>query len=99
MSAYARQRQEDRRLVILRLLAETPGFSSNSSILTDALEPFGHAVSRDTVETELAWLAEQGLLSIERIATVTRALLSSRGHDASRGVAHIPGVKVPRPGE
>lgn len=99
MSSYARQRQEDRRLVILRLLSETPGFSSNSSILTDALDPFGHSVSRDTVETELAWLAEQGLAEIERIASVTRAALTARGHDVARGVAHVPGVKKPRPGE
>ena len=46
MTPYAQQVQQDRRLVILRLLCETPGHSSNSSIITDALEPFGHSISR-----------------------------------------------------
>ena len=75
--------REDQRLVILRLLGETPGYSSNSSILCGALESFGHGVSRDTVEAHLAWLREQGLVDIETIASVTRPALTARGEDVA----------------
>lgn len=89
---------EDVRLVLLRLLSESPGYASNSSILDAALEDFGHHVSRDQVHTELSWLAEQGLLKVESISTVLRAELTARGLDVARGQAHVPGVRKRPPG-
>lgn len=94
--------QTDRRLVILRLLQEASGYSLNSSVLRTGLEvKYGHLVSRDVVETELAWLGEQGLVRIERLdapsKTITIATLTERGLDVQAGRATVPGVKRPSP--
>jgi Fe2+ or Zn2+ uptake regulation protein len=95
---YMQRVTEDVRLVLLRLLAESPAYTSNSSILDSALEDYGHHVSRDQVHTELTWLSEQGLVQIEPISTVLRATLTARGLDVARGQASVPGVRKRPPG-
>ncbi len=95
--SYAEIVTQEARLVLLRLLAESTDYTSNSSMLDMALDAFGVSLSRDQVDTQLAWLAEQGLVSIEKIATVTRATLTARGLDVSTGAAKCPGVKRPGP--
>lgn len=89
---------EDQRLVLLRFLADVPGWAANSSVLQTALNAIGHAISRDKVHTELAWLAEQGLVKIETLPGIQVATLTERGHDVSAGLSVVPGVKRPRPG-
>ncbi|SHO58781.1 VpaChn25_0724 family phage protein [Vibrio quintilis] len=89
--------QQDRRLVILRILNESAGYTANESILDAALDAYGHKVSRDMVKTELAWLCEQGLLSLEEIAKTQVAHITQRGIDVAEGQASHPGVKRPRP--
>ena len=89
---------EDLRLVVLRLLGEASGYRANESLLIALLENWGHVVSRDKVRAELAWLAEQGLVTVEEIGGVMIATLTDRGGDAARGAATIPGVRRPRPG-
>lgn len=88
----------DRRLVILRILADTPGYECNSSVLQMALSQFGHNVARDLLHTDLHWLTEQGLAEIREIATVNVVTLTARGLDVSAGRATVPGVKKPGPG-
>ncbi|MDH1007411.1 ArsR family transcriptional regulator [Pseudomonas nicosulfuronedens] len=92
---YADFLRQDMRLVILRLLVEMPAYRANSSVLNAALDSFGHAVSRDQVKTELAWLAEQGAISLEDIGPVVVATLTERGHDIAAGRARVPGIKRP----
>jgi hypothetical protein len=89
--------QEDRRLVLLRSLVDMGGFEANESILEQCLAIYGHACGRDVVRTELAWLAEQGLVSIRDVSGCMVATLTGRGSDAARGVIMVPGVKRPRP--
>ncbi len=93
---YDKHLSEDRRLVILRVLLRASGYSSNESILHDALRMLGHRCSRDVVRTELTWLAEQGLVRVEVIGTVHVAKLTSRGQDCAGGDVSVPGVKRPR---
>ncbi|MCE3001075.1 MAG: ArsR family transcriptional regulator [Xanthomonadaceae bacterium] len=93
--------QEDRRLVILRILGEQISYKANSSVLATALDHFGHAMSRDQVRTELAWLAEQGLVRLGSATpdgSVLLAQLTERGHEVKDGLAIVPGVARPRPG-
>jgi len=99
--SFADLLQADRRLVMLRLLQQSPGYALNSSILLTGLEELGHRVSRDLVATELAWLAEQNLVRVEQVDTSTKALLvatlTERGLDVQAGRATVPGVKRPSP--
>lgn len=94
---YADFVREDMRLVVLRILLELPGYSSNSSLLATLLGQYGHQLSRDQVKTELAWLGEQGLISIDALETVLMVKLTERGADVAEGRTHVPGVKKPRP--
>jgi len=92
---FAERLIEDRRLVILRVLHEQIGYRANSSVLTAALNHFGHSMSRDQVKTELHWLAEQRLLVVDDIGPVIVATLAERGQDVANGRAIVPGVSRP----
>jgi len=97
MSKYADFLSEDRRLVILRILAEMPTYRANSSVLHTVLQQWGHEPSRDQVKTELRWLEEQALVRIDSIddGSVLLAKLTERGQDVAAGRAKVDGVKRP----
>jgi DNA-binding GntR family transcriptional regulator len=95
--SYADIVMADIRLVILRTLAEDLGYSMNESILQEVLSAFGHNVSRDRVRTELRWLEEQGLVTVNDVVGVLVARLTARGADVASGTARIDGIKRPRP--
>lgn len=95
MMTYAERLRADRRLVLLRLLSEQMQYRSNSSVLTMAMEHFGHAISRDQVRTELGWLAEQELISLDDAGTVLVATLTTRGLETAQGRVVTPGVARP----
>jgi len=97
--SFAEVMADDRRLVILRLLAESPGYSANEYLLASALPGFGHNVSHDRLRSDITWLAEQGLVSISSQADLQVAKLTARGDDVQAGLARCPGVKRPAPGE
>jgi hypothetical protein len=94
---FAERITQDRRLVTLRLLERTPGYSANESLLGLALEDFGHRSSRDLVRTDLAWLAEQQLVTTKEVAGVMIATATRRGLDVAAGKAFVPGVRRPAP--
>lgn len=94
---FAELVQSDIRLVILRALAQDLGYSHNDSILHAALGMYGHKCSRDTVRTELTWLEEQRLITIEKIGETYIATITERGVDVADGTAAVPGVKRPGP--
>lgn len=97
MNAVQQAFNEDRRLAVLRFLAEDKGYALNTSVLQDALCAIGHCVSRDEVETQAAWLAEQGLVEVAQVGPVTVVKLLARGVDVAEGRAKQPGVKRPLP--
>lgn len=90
---------EHQRLVILRLLSEVPGYDLNESILQDSINAYGLNISRDGLRTQLAWLAEQGLLILRPVGGSQLASLTGRGEDVAAGRATVPGIKRPRAGE
>ncbi|APC14540.1 hypothetical protein BLL42_01870 [Pseudomonas frederiksbergensis] len=92
---YAEYLRQDIRLVILRLLAEMTAYRANSSVLTMALDNYGHTLSRDQVKTELHWLLEQGALTLDDVGPVLVATLTERGQDIAAGRARVPGIKRP----
>ncbi|OIO05422.1 MAG: hypothetical protein AUJ49_01295 [Desulfovibrionaceae bacterium CG1_02_65_16] len=89
---------EDRRLTVLLLLSKDAGYRLNAYVLRPALDAMGHTVSLDRVESDLAWLAEQGLVTVERVEGVTVARLTQRGADVAAGRCGAPGVKHREPG-
>lgn len=92
--AYADLIQADIRLVILRTLDEL-GSTGNSSVLHSVLVRFGHNVSRDNVKTELRWLEEQRLVTVDEAGSVLVAKITERGVDVVFGRARVDGVKRP----
>jgi len=97
MTAFIQLLAADIRLVLLRLLNEGTGYALNDSILRAALAEYGHNLSRDRVRTELRWLEEQGLVTLETVGTVLVATLCARGADVATGAARVDGVKRPGP--
>ncbi len=95
MTDFAAFVAEDRRLVILRVLANMPAYRSNSFLLTTLLGKWGHEPSADQVKGDLAWLQEQGLLTVQDVEGVYIATLATRGADVAAGRAVVPGVKRP----
>ncbi|MBK3440785.1 ArsR family transcriptional regulator [Pseudomonas sp. FSL R10-0765] len=95
MTPFADYLREDIRLVVLRLLVEMTAYRANSSVLTMALDSYGHTLSRDQVKTELYWLSEQGALTLSDVGPVVVATLTERGQDIAAGRARVPGIKRP----
>lgn len=93
---FATHLRQDQRLVLLRILSELPSYRSNSSVLVGLMEKMGHTMTRDQVKTELRWLAEQGLLSLDEAGAVLVATLDERGQDVAEGRARVDGIQRPR---
>lgn len=95
--SFAARTAGDLRLGILQILADAQG-RTNVRILGAELAAIGHDVGADRQRTELAWLAEQGLVDLggEILPVVT---LTGRGDDAAHGRITVPGVRRPAPHE
>lgn len=98
MSDFFEHMRADRRLVLLRVLLQSPAYTGNEYMLQQMAEQLGHVVSADQIRTDLAWLAEQGLVALETVQGVQIARLLGRGEDVARGRTEVPGVKKPRAG-
>jgi Fe2+ or Zn2+ uptake regulation protein len=89
---------EDRRLVILRLLANVSDYTLNSVVLTQALADQGHPASREAVKADLDFLEDLGLVAVKAPSGLTVAALTPRGKDVACGREAVRGVKIPEPG-
>ena len=100
MNAYQKTLTEDQRYLMLAALAQDADYRLNSGILQSIVSQYGHAVSSDQVRTQMSWLAEQDLVSIDKLNEHTHvAQLTDRGLDVAHGRAQVPGVRRPRPDE
>ncbi|MFZ0890187.1 MAG: helix-turn-helix transcriptional regulator [Candidatus Binataceae bacterium] len=84
----ARAITRQRRLTILRLLAG--GDVASHVLLAMVLE-----TPQDVVRTDLAWLAENGLVRIQQIGGLHFASLTQRGLETAAGLVETPGVESP----
>lgn len=96
--SYEQMITEDARLAILQVLEQDPDYSHNDRVIQRALQAIGHGLSTDRVRTELHWLSEQGLATLQATGDMLIAKLTTRGEDAALGRARVPGVARPRPG-
>ncbi|MEI6897876.1 MAG: ArsR family transcriptional regulator [Psychromonas sp.] len=85
------------RLQILEILKEDAGYDQNDLMLMTALEAIGAGTSHDNLNSELAWLEEQALITLEKVGTLLVATITRRGLDIASGRARNPGVNRPRP--
>ena len=87
------------RLARLQLLAESPGYAANALVLGVALRDLGFHLSADQLRTAIAWLGEQGMVSLLPVnGGPTIATITERGHDVARGLSINPGIERPVPG-
>lgn len=86
---------EHRRLAILRQLEGQADYTSNVSILVDVCNGVGVPSTRDQVDGDCVWLAEQGLLIRTDRTGFVILRLTGRGGEVARGMAVVPGVKRP----
>jgi hypothetical protein len=97
MSKLAKLVSEDRRLAILRILEGSSEYRANLYLIQRMLASFGHSASLDALKTDLAWLAEQGLIELGAVGGVEIPQLLARGVDVACGRAIVPGVARPMP--
>lgn len=97
MSGYGEHFSTHLRLALLRQLNDAPAFRANSSILHSIMPKLGLAATRDQIRTELTWLAEQGLVTVEDLNGLLVVTATERGIDVAEGRAVVPGVQRPTP--
>jgi DNA-binding transcriptional ArsR family regulator len=99
MPDFAALLAEDRRLVILRALAEDHDYALNDGVLKRALTSLGHHVSRDMLRADLTWLKDHRLITLRELddGGIWVATATEDGVDVARGRPH-PGVARPMPG-
>lgn len=94
--SYADTVTAARRLAILLTLYFAAGYTLARAALREQVERTGYVTSADRLATDLAWLAEQGLVEPLEMDAVR---LTERGADVALGRTQTPGVRRPGPGE
>lgn len=98
MTRYASTLSKHRRLTILKFLSDSPGYTSNASILVEVCNQFGVTSTRDQVAGEIAWLREQDMALFEDHGDFIVVTATGRGVEIAQGKARHDGVQRPRPG-
>jgi hypothetical protein len=94
--SYAENIAKARRLAILLALYFSPGYMLARPALRYQVELTGYVMSSDLADTELAWLAEMGLIEQLELDVIR---LTDRGEDVALGRSQTPGVRRPSPRE
>lgn len=97
MSKYKDLVAQDRRLVLLQALAQSPDYALRETVLVRLLAGERLAIGTDDLRTELRWLADRGLVDIEYHDDVQAARITMRGIDVANGHTLVDGIARPRP--
>lgn len=96
--SYQQLEAQHIRLAILQVLHQDTDYAHNEHILGSALDQLGHHLSQDRLRAECHWLAELGLIEIDRVAASVWVMrLARSGYDIATGRATRPGVARPLP--
>jgi len=98
MNPFAEHLAADRRLVILKLLAQAPDWSCSVYLLQAALGDFRHSVGIGALIEDLHFLQNNGVVILDTVAGVAMPRLTVTGNDVAAGRVVIAGVKSPIPG-
>jgi hypothetical protein len=89
---------EERRLVLLQILAGLATYSANTDVLYGELEQCAVPATYDGMLEDLRWLARAHCLTLDTLAmNVTVATLTQGGLEVAKGRNVIEGVMRPRP--
>ena len=87
----------DRRLVMLRAMAEVPDYALRETVLIRLLEGERLALGQTELREEFTWLADRGLITVEYHDDIQVGRITPRGLDAAAGRVAVDGVARPRP--
>lgn len=93
--SYADHFSKHVRIALLRILLSDQGWKSNSSLIHSFIDELGLSASRDQIKTEIAWLAEQGLVTYSDEDGMYVTHLTDRGAEVATGRIAVPGVQRP----
>lgn len=96
---FADFQRNDRRLMILLALENAAEYKANHHLLQRYCGFMGHSVSVDSIKTDLQWLGEQGVITLDEQADVMVATLTMRGLDVANARTVVPGIARPAPGQ
>ena len=93
MTTYAEHVEHDRRLIVLRLIADNNG-AANDRMLQNGLAKWGIRCTLAIIASSLAWLSEQGFVQIKRVdgSDVAVAEITRRGREIAEGLSEAPGI-------
>lgn len=99
MKPLSERIREDRRLVVLKLLSEQPGYTMNSSVLVVALSHLGVVCTRPEVLDDIDLLQREGLVASNpiEVGNLVIVTLRQRGQAVVDGTLVVPGVARPSP--
>ncbi|WP_040728239.1 hypothetical protein [Thiomicrorhabdus sp. Kp2] len=80
------------RRLILEQLEQENDYAQNNVLIKQNLFMAGQALSTDKLLAELAWLEEQGLVTLDSFGGFTVAKLTHRGLDIATGASSMPGI-------
>ena len=95
---YLHFRIEGMRRMALVVLSLSPDYRATLTTLRDALSAAGFSPSADVLRTQVAWLAEQGAVTVAEEGPNLSIALTERGEDIAAGHASVPGIAVPTAG-
>lgn len=88
---------QDRRLTILLMLMNSPGYAASQYLLHSALPQFGHNVGMDELYADIEFMESVQLLEKNVVENVWLIRLTTRGVDVAQGRTEQGGVKRPLP--
>lgn len=98
MGSFSEHEARFRRREILQILAADCDYTCNEALLRTMLAERGYQASSDRLRTDLAWLAEQGLVRVRELGDLQIATVLAAGVDVATGLVNAPGVQRPDPG-
>jgi hypothetical protein len=94
---FADRMRDRRRLEILLMLVQSPLYSADESTLTAGLADRGTAAARETLQSDVDWLAADLIVALRDQAPNRIVTLNQRGLDVARGLIALPGIARPAP--
>jgi hypothetical protein len=95
MNDYHQHIAEDVRRIVLDTLAREPDATLNETMISRALDGYGHRKPSKYVRDQIDWLERRGCVAITIVGDVLIARLLPKGQDHAERRALVAGVAKP----